>query len=861
MAGFFGVVRTTMRRWVGAGFLLCLVGALAYVSWPLLRSGFRVGGPPSPLESRWRTEEEWLVDSIVRDLAEMARFAAESRASAGEVDVTVAPSAVPGAGPVKVGVTLGPTRRLERELALTRFVWSPEEYRDLARSLLEAMGGSTSVDATIAKVEPVLATLTDLRAAVIERVNQRVSAGLARSFCDSALHEAAALLLGAFALREAAAEFADNRGALCRMTAHLAFAAALRQDSSPSIDGRVAMAVLLVLAGRGADAARALDDLDRESGGEPGLGAWRRALRLRLSDDTRTRPAHATLLERRELYGALLRTADSRAAADYAMELGQQELTDGWRLAAEVGFSVESGNVLLDDALDLELTEIREVWALARGTPLEDPGLVAALNDPATRCVTPEGPRAIGWGTWAATFQRHLVSCLSHQISHLRSMLGIHEKADRCLRDAERRFSRLKLYPFVETRGSTDARRRPARLDDLITLVIEQPELVSAAAWYGYSPLSRDEVVRRGLPDRMAWFVPMIPRGTTFDIKWRRYIELVPRDVNRLEALRATSPQDFYSVDALVKERFGDKGGVDEVEALFGERAQYDTRVLGRLTTVAEGEPAALGRVLQRRCAALAGDCFALGDHLDETGDLPGAAEAYQRGFDHGFDRVSASYVSGWLVKHYLDTGQQERARAVAEAAAATGSGPGLRTLAQFFERTGEFDRSEEILKGVLERYGGQPQYPAEREESSDGAQDEDALIGFYYRMAYQEKQAGYEKRFLELVDDDFPNGLEPADLRSFSGFPTDGVAVLKTWPYAERAGFKSGDVIVALDGYRVRNRRQYVLVRGFSDAPEMSLVVFRHPGYVEVKARSADRYLGFDMRSHKTSAARASAR
>jgi hypothetical protein len=246
---------------------------------------------------------------------------------------------------------------------------------------------------------------------------------------------------------------------------------------------------------------------------------------------------------------------------------------------------------------------------------------------------------------------------------------------------------------------------------------------------------------------------------------------------------------------------------------------------------------------------------------LVETGDLAGAASAYQRAFDLSSDRIRAANGSGWLVKHYLDEGQHERARAVAEEAGATASGSGLLTLARFHERTGDYQRSEAILEQERARYGGRPQYPAEREESKDGAQDEDDLIGFYYRMAYKRKLAGYESKFLKLAADDFPNGMERAELGSFSGFPTDGVAILKTWPQAERVGLKAGDVIVALDGYRVRSQRQYLLVRGFSDDPELSLILFRHPGYLEVKARSANRLLGFEMRSHKSSPPRAASR
>jgi S1-C subfamily serine protease len=143
---------------------------------------------------------------------------------------------------------------------------------------------------------------------------------------------------------------------------------------------------------------------------------------------------------------------------------------------------------------------------------------------------------------------------------------------------------------------------------------------------------------------------------------------------------------------------------------------------------------------------------------------------------------------------------------------------------------------------------------PGEREDSRDGDQDEDSLIAFYYRMAYQRNDPRYEARFHELADDDFPNGLERVELGGFPpSAPTDGVQVLRTRSQADRLGFRAGDIIVALDGYRVRSLRQYVVVNRFSDTPETRFIVFRHPAYVELRARSASRLYGLDLRSHRS--------
>ena len=132
---------------------------------------------------------------------------------------------------------------------------------------------------------------------------------------DPDAHERAALLLGAFALRDAAGRSTDVRPALCRLTSHLAVAAALRGAREPGVAGRLAEAVLVTLVGRERDALARLDALEvfaptRE------VRAWARALRLRNTGDWRIAidARDLTLLERLEEFRALVAGQDDGAA-------------------------------------------------------------------------------------------------------------------------------------------------------------------------------------------------------------------------------------------------------------------------------------------------------------------------------------------------------------------------------------------------------------------------------------------------------------------------------------------------------------------------------------------------------------------
>jgi hypothetical protein len=364
---------------------------------------------------------------------------------------------------------------------------------------------------------------------------------------------------------------------------------------------------------------------------------------------------------------------------------------------------------------------------------------------------------------------------------------------------------------------------------------------------------ARYEVVRRGMPELTAWFTPRVPRGTTFDVVGRRNASLVPRDLAGLQAFHALSPQDFEVTASLVDVHSRSKPPVQEIARLFGPRAEYDMRALVRLSAEAARDLSALGTVLERKCTLSAGHCFEYGGHLVEAGRPAQAAEAFQRGVDLAADRVTAARSSRWLVQYYLDKGETARARAIATEAASTGASGGLITLSRFQEAVGDYAGAQALLEQERERYGNRPQAPEEREESQDAEQDGDQLAGFYHRMARIRNQRGYEERFRETSRDAFPHGVERVDPVTLAGYPADGAFILKSWPLAERFGLRPGDIIVGLDGHRVRSRRQYILINLFSDDPEMTLVVFRHPKYFELKVRTPWRRLGVEMRSHKT--------
>jgi hypothetical protein len=129
-------------------------------------------------------------------------------------------------------------------------VWAPRSYGRLARSFM-ADGAGLSISEDPARDHADVAVLLAPTADGLRLQNARLSRLLQEHPRSASIHERAALLLGAAARRQAA-DGRDTRALLCRMTAHLAVARALR-DGALTGDGELGERILSGLAGKERD--------------------------------------------------------------------------------------------------------------------------------------------------------------------------------------------------------------------------------------------------------------------------------------------------------------------------------------------------------------------------------------------------------------------------------------------------------------------------------------------------------------------------------------------------------------------------------------------------------------------------------
>jgi hypothetical protein len=771
---------------------------------------------PPPFQSAWATEQEWLVDRITRDIAEMAAFAG-----------TGAPPAAAAAPPKPEAIP--PAEHL----------FSPSAYEPFARQALASSpaGVAPAVEESSHDAR-LLSALLDLRTAVLLGESAALSRQLEASPRDAGAHERSALLLGAFALRDAAGRSTDTRPALTRMTAHLAFAQALRGNGEPGASGRLAEAILLTLVGREQDALARLDALGA-AGASPAQRAWVRALRLRNTGDWRIARDEASLtrLERLEEFRALVAGLRDSSALAWLDE-GRPDLAPDWGLVAmDEYLSVEVANRFADATPALVLQEAAEALADLRGPPADEAAFLAALGERPGRLVERDDAgkprlRVLGWGLWADRAQRHLVFGLVSGASSRRALQGQPGEAEAFFERARASFGRLELFPVVLRYCAWDAKAYPVAMATVRELALRSPERLTGGHWALFRVKETFAPVPSDLPDENTWFRPALPPGTLLDVAWRleALAELRGLSPAALAALRGLAPHNV-ALARLAGERLPAGRSAADLAAVYGPLAEFNVDVMAPLADAAWYDPAGFRERQGALCELVPDRCFVLGYRLAEMGFADEAAVAYQKGFDRAGDRVLAANSSRWLVDYYFDHAETKKAEAVARAAAEVYSSAGLFVRARLAERMGRLPEAEEYYRRILDRYD-QPE----------------ELTGFYYRMARVEKKAAYEPKLRDALARALPSGLEPLDRSALPAPPADGVVVRGANDNTKRFGMAFGNVIVGVDGFRVRDLRSHRVAVALDKSPRMVLVVWRGKSYDDVEVDLWDRQLRVEL-------------
>ena len=711
-------------------------------------------------------------------------------------------------------------------------IWSPATYRAMAEAAFDKQAtADADMDVRAALVEPTSGTLAEQS----ERVSELLQVDMRRP----AAHEAAALVVGVFALREASGWFDDVRPSLSRMAAHLAVARALRRPSpDETLDGTLARAVLAALAGRQRDAMTIVADVEARSQSAADR-AWVRALKLRITGDWRsTPPADAALVVQLEHARAVRERLGLDAYLDYVDPLRTRNLVDWARIASREALTVEGGHIFTEEQIGQELVETAWVWSKVHGRVPEPQELLKDLDalpqsSPVERRDGSTRVQVLDWGTWAAHQQRHLAHAMVARLHHLGNLGNEDERADLGA-DLERLFGRLRLFPLVLRWMATTTEEYRRALAGARPLVDDTPELVPQRVWTLL--LKKPDFVDRAAPFplELSWFTPAVPAGTGFDLGARALRPGCPRPPTRQEAAAwaREMPYDHWSI-------WGDQWlGVDgkpsaaSVRRAFGPLLEYDADALMKLLDYVEMPPAEKIETARSLCAMVPGQCYRVADMLLLSGRDDEAAAAYDRWNDASRDRVTVSNGVAWLFRYHLGHGHDARAEAIATSAGDTGSRRGVELLSEWHEREGRFAEAERLLHTIDDRY-----------------ENTEPLGTFLLRRGLITSDPALQAKGAELLRDEYPEGPQRLVMHALPATPKDGV---RFWMFGSRMaalGLEPTDIIVGVDGWRVHDTEQYHVASRLTFDERMTFTVFRHGRYQDVSVRVPERWLGTRFR------------
>jgi tetratricopeptide (TPR) repeat protein len=799
----------------------------------------RPSGKQGYFKTSFQTESQFVVENIVTDIAEMVYFAGNHALPKGNAIVVNSQEAGgdPDAPIYDLTIHVGDSPAIQTKLKISGPIWSESVYADITRTLansLKLQSPSAVPEEDISMLEH----LTDGRSETIAQEDLQLSAKMETDFTNPALHEQAAALLGAFALRENSGVFYDIRLPLCRMTAHLALARFLSGDHAPGMVGQVADCMLLSEMN---NEVAAVEELNHLNTAQKPVEIWARTLRARNTLDFRPLDAATNVLGIEQVaWYAAYAAANNRSVAWAQIGPSVEERPDFCRLAASMGYDVELGNIMLQIWLPLELREISAIYKLMQNRELSEKDLVAALNSDPDRCFVRESSgaphvRVIGWGLWALQLQHHLCLAVTTDFHSLLYKLGLPEESSEFARNAEQQFGHLRFYDFVRRLDCTNAATYHDSTDAGWAFTVKYPHL-TPVAWMDYL-CGRVSFAPRYLPipnpHCNEWTSHNPLPGTAYDADARLDFPSFTgdgRDIQKVFKVHELAPYDL-GVCKFIGRWYTTNWTYEAANSTFGRLLPYSSTAAACIADSQANDPEQYEKLMAIAVRWDPSFYRTLAEYEWNHGKTNEAMMTYEQQAKFDPDAVSLANLAERRVRYYLATGQKQKAKETADFAGEVYSERGLAAKALFFEETGDLAQAFEWYSKIEERY----QEPYE-------------LLYFCCRHIPSSGDAELDKHISDRVQTWYRQ-QEKVSLSHLSQPPADGVVVTNAGPTLEERSIKNGDIIVAARGIRIHDMTQFFLARDMDRGPKLKIIYWQGSSYQEATVTlNSEHRLGVDL-------------
>ncbi len=831
------------------------------------------------------TEDNWLATTISREIAEMASVTVHPASPL--LDLKIKAKVDPDKPQVQVEIGgFGPDT-ITSDLT-PAFAWDPEGYAPLARQLLGTTPGVAAQ--TVSDENDVLTHLLNLTGPKIAAEDVRLSANLQQHPASWQDHEAAALVLMAMALREVAGTYTERRLMLCRATAHLAVAQALRGDRPASWPGLIAGAAIRTFSGRELDALAHLDNLSAQADLPGSAKPWIAALRVLATQDWRkaeVTPKSPLLLKivwfqileldlidkvaNRHLEAVVPQPSPDPNLPPDEQKTNPETLIPDWgRIAGRSPFYELSSDDAKNEEykLDLEFHELDEILKIEGAAPFDLDHLASVYSEPETDTVSLDSGgktvvRVIGPGGFKNASRRQVLA----------DIVSKSPEPDSAQDPAQIEIIFTKFDALLHGVPGYDLERLQLGFKEVGEQKKQIADWIAAKkTWRIWEVPYQDVLGMPGYGRVKNFYRNVVPFGTVFESGTaNRYgfiqsqVKIPLYDTPELErikklpvdqAIRAVNDYNKKYNESIQKQAPGGPLPLDEkwlkldpddyvlvaegvpddkLMAAAARFLDYNLNPIEKIERLdAEHLSVADREIITRKHAVLEPVFyFDLANLLRSEGKDDEGADADRQGLAQADDPSSALGYAYSLVEYDLDHGRFDEALSLAKKAADLGDEDGLNMYFDVLESTGRLDEAAVVAKKITDTF--------------DDTWAEIALYAGHPKH-FPVQEAAEKKRIM-------PDGLKKVDLASFSGVPTQGMTFdvardgdsRTDWLF-QASHLRRDDRIVGLDGYKVDTAMQYFYIQALSRSSTMDFIVWRDGKYQEVRAHVPHRRFPFSV-------------